>query len=226
MSVWLAHAILALVAWGLLVPVSTIIATFRCLIFRGGTSSPLWERAEAHDSMEGRTWVKIHRFVNETVILSTWILFILAVVGVRKGNHFKKTHQVVGLLIFLSTFPLWAMGRILMPRTNPNNRVAEISTTESTVLLGRSADDDNKTRSFSTPSSSVTTILVRAHKIVGMIISVAALWEIYSGISMLTSYTNGGLYFTNVFICWCCFLAFTFGCMFLLLYSRGGANPM
>jgi hypothetical protein len=227
MSVWLAHAVMAFVAWGFLVPTSTAIATFRSLIFRGGSSSaPPWDRSRNLGGVEGRTWVNLHRHLNETAILLTWILCTLGFVAVPKGRHFRNGHQVVGLFIFLSTFVVWAMGRILMPPKKPRDVTAAETTTESTSLLqAKAGNDEPPSNSTSSSSSSPpSTVLVWAHRAYGIIISVAALWEMYSGISMYASFTGAaGTFYIRAYLIWCGFLVLAFSAFFiLLLFSRAG----
>ena len=204
MNLWLTHGILAFVAWGLLVPLSIVTATFRSILFR----RPLWDRTD-RDATEGRNWVKIHRYLNEMAILLTWILFALAVVGVSKGHHFQNAHAIVGMVIVLSTSVQWTMGRILMPHKISTNRA---TSTESTVLLGVTVDDKPASNSTSAPTSSIA--LVWAHQSFGVIISIGAMWEIYSGIETYSSFTGTGSCYIKAYLGYCCCLLVAFGAFF------------
>ncbi|KAG7369214.1 hypothetical protein IV203_031957 [Nitzschia inconspicua] len=162
-----------------------MIVAFRTAIFRSGV--PIWDRHHDPDEIQGQAWIKLHRHINETVILLTWILFGLAVVGVKRGHLFRNSHQIVGFAIFLWTFPLWTMGRLLMPPKVPrngsrsNNHSIE-RTTERTTLISRGDASDERT-----VVSSKESILIMMHRLLGGVMLAAGLWEIYSGSLMLFS---------------------------------------
>ncbi|KAG7348504.1 hypothetical protein IV203_017209 [Nitzschia inconspicua] len=187
MNVWLTHAIFGFAAWGLLAPAGIIIVAFRTAIFRSG--APIWDRHHNPDEIQGQAWIILHRHINETVILLTWILFGLAVVGVKRGHHFRNSHQIVGFAIFLWTFPLWTMGRLLMPPKVPRNGSSSSNnnsierTTERTTLISRGDDGSNERAVVPSKES----ILIMMHRLLGGVMLAAGLWEIYSGSLMLFS---------------------------------------
>jgi hypothetical protein len=205
MNIFLLHAIFAFLAWGLVAPVATINSTFRRILY--GQTSPLWDRRENPDDLQGRAWVNLHRYLNETVILFTWISFSLAAVGVRTGHHFRNAHQVVGLVMFLLTFPMWALGRVLMPPKHPRNgNYAIQSTTEQTRLVpggDEYCDNVHEMASIGAAGSRKESFLVWTHRLLGVGVLVAGLWEIYSGISLYSKLSVSG---DNLIVCyfsWC-----------------------
>lgn len=201
---WLSHAILGFLAWGLLAPTGTIISAFRKVLFR---RAPIWDRRDNPDDRHGRTWVKLHRYINETVMLLTWILFSLAAVGVKKGHHFRNAHQIVGAVIFLLTFPLWILGRILMPPKVPKSgNSAGLTTTEQTTLIPRGDGNDDGVPTATATSSGMTPkerILILSHRILGAGALVAGLWEIYSGISIYSQWFPSDYNLVTGYAYWC-----------------------
>lgn len=218
MNVWLTHGILALVAWGLLSPLATLSSIFRPQIF----PDPRWDRSD-RNSLVGRTWVKVHRYLYETVILLTWILFFIAVGGVRPGHHFNSAHKIVGFVIFLATPVLWGLGRVLMPpklkktkktktatttrEHDDHGEPGEITTLISSTMSSARNDDALEAMESQAPprEASTTLILVWSHRSLGLVVSVLALWEIYSGLGMVT---RSNSIHVRAYLGWCGLLVF------------------
>lgn len=84
MSVWLAHGIIAFIAWGVLVPTAVQTAIMRSLF-------------------KGPTWFKIHQFINATAVTLTVVVFAIGVAVTSKEGaaHFENSHERMGLAIFI-----------------------------------------------------------------------------------------------------------------------------
>lgn len=225
MSLWLTHAIFAFLAWGLFAPLATFLSTFRNIIFTNYSSrqeEPLWDRHTTTDptNLQGRTWVKIHRYVSETAILFTWVAFIIAVCGMKEGHrqHFKKPHQVVGLIIFLLTFPLWGLGRVLMPpKVPPQNN--DMATDESTSLIFQPNESNYDNQRH---SRSKETVLIWAHRVIGCVLLIGGLWEIYSGILLYTKkMPESSSYLLHAYVYWLVFVVVLMLVIFPLISLRG-----
>jgi hypothetical protein len=219
MSVWFTHAIVAFLAWGLFAPFATFLSSFRTISFSNCSSNePLWDRRRSDPNEndthqhQGREWLKIHRYASETAILLTWVAFILACCGTKQEHHFKRTHHIVGLLIFLLTFPLWISGRVSMPpKTFPpgNTQIDE----NSTLIHQLNAPNDNGDGSRIRTVTTKEIVLIWLHRIVGTLCLIFGIWEIYSGILLYTRRTPE----------WCSFLlhayVYWFGFLVVLMVS-------
>jgi len=84
-SAWLAHGVIAFLAWGVLVPFAVQSALLRDLLPKG----PLW--------------FKLHRAFNSTAYASFIVLFAIAVAYTTKEGkpHFNNDHQKMGLAMFI-----------------------------------------------------------------------------------------------------------------------------
>jgi hypothetical protein len=90
MTAWLAHGIMAFIAWGVLVPFAVQFSMFRGLLPK---------------NKEG-LWFKLHRAFNGMAFSLTIALFAVAVAytAKEKSDHFDYPHQMVGLSMFMMTF--------------------------------------------------------------------------------------------------------------------------
>ena len=253
MNVWLLHGILAFVAWGVLSPA----ATATSILYRrirprnrdgdgdhpdgegdgdGGdaTTNDTDEISSSSRKITNTLWIRIHRYMYETVLLLTWIVFFIAVGNTRPGHHFissspspsstiasssssqsetitslpKPPHKIVGLLIFISTFVLWGLGRVAMPPKNKRTKKSKtynnndhyqqrpedqkkIMAGETTALLmnppveSRRHDveiqQQQQQPQTTSSKSSLFVCSSAVHRILGLIVAIAALWEIWSG---------------------------------------------
>ena len=84
-SVWLAHGIIAFLAWGVLIPFAVQASLLRDLLPKG----PLW--------------IKLHKVFNATAYASFIALFAIAVAYTSKEGkpHFNNDHQKMGLAMFI-----------------------------------------------------------------------------------------------------------------------------
>jgi hypothetical protein len=98
MSAWLAHGILAFVAWGVLVPSAVNSSLFRDLLPRG------------------KLWFDLHRAFNTTAFALFVALFSIAVSCTKKEgtDHFDDEHQQMGLAMFILT-TLQVLGGMFRP---------------------------------------------------------------------------------------------------------------
>ena len=105
MSAWLAHGILAFLAWGVLVPSAVNSSLFRDLL------------------PKGTLWFSLHRAFNITAFALFVALFSIAVSYTTKEgiDHFDDEHQQMGLAMFvLTTFQV--LGGIFRPHLpNPGS---------------------------------------------------------------------------------------------------------
>ena len=254
MNVWLLHGILAFVAWGVLSPAATATSIlYRTIRNRSRDGDGDGDDATTNDntnisssgsssSSSGKTstlWIRIHRYIYETVVLLTWIVFFIAVGNTRPGHHFispppsssstiasssssqsttaasmpKPPHKIVGLLIFVSTFVLWGLGRVVMPpkkknrikesNNNYNNRSdhyqqspedqEKIMVGETTALVMNPSvesprhdveiqqQQQQQLSQITSPKSTLFVCSSAVHRLLGFLVSIAALWEIWSG---------------------------------------------
>jgi Transmembrane protein 43 len=127
-------------------------------------------------------------------------------VNPQKGHHFRNGHQIVGLAIFLLTFPLWVLGRLLMPPKVPSNGNSNSRTsTEQSALISTSGANidvvDERT------SGRTENVFTWIHRLVGGVVLAAGLWEIYSGILMFIRMNDvPDRTFVTAYYIWCCFL--------------------
>jgi len=84
MSAWLAHGILAFIAWGVLVPTAVQSSIMRSLF-------------------KGPMWFKLHQIFNTTAMALTVVVFAIGVaVTNREGSlHFSNSHERMGLAMFI-----------------------------------------------------------------------------------------------------------------------------
>jgi len=84
MSAWLAHGIIAFIAWGVLVPTAVQSAIMRSLF-------------------KGPTWFKLHQYINGTAMALTVVVFAIGVAITNKEGaaHFENSHERMGLAIFI-----------------------------------------------------------------------------------------------------------------------------
>jgi len=87
-SAWLAHGIMAFLAWGVLVPFAVQASLLRDLLPQG----PLW--------------YKLHRAFNATGFAFFVVIFAIGVAYTSKegGTHFQNDHQKMGLAMFILAF--------------------------------------------------------------------------------------------------------------------------
>jgi len=85
MSAWLAHGIMAFIAWGVLVPFAVQSSLLRDLLPKG----PLW--------------FQLHRAFNTTAYATFIAVFAIGVAytGKEGGTHFNNDHQKMGLSMFI-----------------------------------------------------------------------------------------------------------------------------
>ena len=85
MSAWLAHGIMAFIAWGVLVPFAVQSSLLRDLLPKG----PLW--------------FQLHRAFNTTAYATFIAVFAIGVAytGKEGGTHFNNAHQKMGLSMFI-----------------------------------------------------------------------------------------------------------------------------
>jgi len=84
MSVWLAHGIIAFIAWGVLVPTAVQSAIMRSLF-------------------KGPLWFKLHQYINATAMALTVAVFAIGVAVTSKEGavHFENSHERMGLAMFI-----------------------------------------------------------------------------------------------------------------------------
>ena len=97
-SAWLAHGIMAFLAWGVLVPFAVNSSLFRGLLPNG----PLW--------------FNLHRAFNTTAFALFVVIFSIAVSYTTKEGavHFDNSHQRMGLAMFILTI-LQVLGGFFQP---------------------------------------------------------------------------------------------------------------
>eukprot|EP00985_Skeletonema_marinoi_P016023 scaffold8486_cov73-Skeletonema_marinoi.AAC.1 len=84
MSAWLAHGIIAFIAWGVLVPTAVQSAIMRSLF-------------------KGPAWFKLHQNINATAMALTVVVFAIGVAVTSKEGavHFENSHERMGLAMFI-----------------------------------------------------------------------------------------------------------------------------
>jgi hypothetical protein len=121
-------------------------------------------------------------------------------------------------MIFFLTFPLWALGRALMPPKAPsqdNNG----ATDENTALIVQPNESNNDNQRH---SSSKETVLIWAHRAIGCVCLIGGLWEIYSGILLYTKkIPESSSYVLHAYVYWLVFLVVLMMVIFPLISLRG-----
>ena len=117
MSAWLAHGIMAFIAWGVLVPLAVQSSMFRSLLPKD--TVPM-SRISVLPSGKAALWFKLHRAFNSVAFSLTIALFAVAVAytAKEKGDHFDKTHQIVGLSMTVMT-TMMVVGGVFRPHLPP-----------------------------------------------------------------------------------------------------------
>jgi len=84
MSAWLAHGVLAFIAWGVLVPTAVQSSIMRSLF-------------------KGPMWFQLHRIFNTTAMALTVAVFAIGVAFTNRegGLHFTNSHERMGLAMFI-----------------------------------------------------------------------------------------------------------------------------
>jgi DOMON domain len=103
-SLWMAHGILMVISWSILVPLAVGTAVLRNFI-----------------ALPAGQWFQVHRFLNSIAVACTIAGFSIAVHNIQSGqgssaNHFTNTikHHKIGLVIFLFAI-LQAVSGIFRP---------------------------------------------------------------------------------------------------------------
>lgn len=104
MSAWLAHGIIAFIAWGVLVPTAVQSAIMRSLF-------------------KGPTWFKLHQYINAIAMALTIAVFAIgvAVTGKEGAPHFENSHERMGLAMFLLVIIQAGDGAIRPPAPAPSS---------------------------------------------------------------------------------------------------------
>jgi hypothetical protein len=98
-KVWIAHGVMAFLAWGVLVPISVNASLFRGILPKGSL------------------WFNLHRFFNTAAFALLIALFSIAVSYTTKEgrSHFSSSHGRIGLAMFILTIIQMLRG-IFRPR--------------------------------------------------------------------------------------------------------------
>lgn len=104
MSAWLAHGIIAFIAWGVLVPTAVQSAIMRSLF-------------------KGPMWFKLHQYINAIAMALTIAVFAIGVAVTSKEGapHFENSHERMGLAMFLLVIIQVGDGAIRPPAPAPNS---------------------------------------------------------------------------------------------------------
>ena len=118
MSAWLAHGIMAFIAWGMLVPFAVQSSMFRTLLPKD--KSPMSRRISVLPTGKATLWFTLHRAFNGVAFSLTIALFAVAVAytAKEKGDHFHQTHQIVGLSMSVGTV-MMVVGGVFRPHLPP-----------------------------------------------------------------------------------------------------------
>jgi hypothetical protein len=155
MSAWLAHGIMAFIAWGVLVPLAVQSSMFRTLLPKD--KSPMSRRISVLPTGKATLWFTLHRAFNGVAFSLTIALFAVAVAytGKEKGEHFDQKHQVVGLSMFVMTV-LQVLGGVFRPHLPPPESGDKKSTFRKTWEI--------------------------AHRVKGLVLLALGFWQMWSGI--------------------------------------------
>mmetsp|Transcript_6002 Transcript_6002/g.10092 ORF Transcript_6002/g.10092 Transcript_6002/m.10092 type:complete len:775 (-) Transcript_6002:103-2427(-) len=104
MSAWLAHGIIAFIAWGVMVPTAVQSAIMRSLF-------------------KGPMWFKLHQNINATAMALTVAVFAIGVAVTSKEGavHFVNSHERMGLAMFLLVIIQVVDGAIRPPTPAPGS---------------------------------------------------------------------------------------------------------
>jgi len=109
------HGILAIVAFGLLMPIAIVASRVRNLL-------------------KGKAWFLVHSWLNSLSYLLTCVLFGLVVYTyIKRGSkHFKNAHEIVGLIVFV-LLTIQVVAGILRPNAPPPRIVKVTIDTEANI---------------------------------------------------------------------------------------------
>lgn len=163
-GIWVAHGVLASLAWAILVPLAIGASLIRDLLEHWGLPEGMW--------------YQVHRALNGTAVILTIIAFSLAVHALNDDGteeHFSLlTHHTVGLIIFIFSFVQGINGVLRPHLPEPPKGEAAHDTEDG------SADKDNSDGTKST----ARTAWEYGHRFLGVAILACAWWQVQSGLEL------------------------------------------
>jgi DOMON domain/Eukaryotic cytochrome b561 len=168
-SLWMAHGILMVISWTILVPLAVGTAVLRNFI-----------------ALPAGQWFQVHRFLNSIAVACTIAGFAIAVHNIKdeQGNHFTNTikHHKMGLVIFMFAI-LQALSGMFRPHL-PHKPEPEITDEEANG--DKPPVDDTPLKK--SPQRIVFEI---QHRLMGTTAMVMGWFNVDSGIGLYNQRFNG-----------------------------------
>jgi Eukaryotic cytochrome b561. len=162
------HGILAAVAFGFLVPLAIAASALRKYLD--------FEICCGH-----KAWLIAHIALNTSSFIFAVILFAGSILSKNavKGNHFKKTHEKVGLALFI-LISFQVIASVFRPKT------PSVAVKRSLEKSGNDPEmdtfEDEKGQLSSEPKSRARIMWEAGHKILAMAIIGMSMYQLYSGL--------------------------------------------
>jgi len=168
-SLWVAHGVLASLAWAILVPLAVGASLIRGLLEYMG--------------LPKTAWFQIHRALNSTAVIFTIIAFALAVRALSDSGidkHFSNlAHHTIGLIIFIFSLVQGINGAL---RPHVPEPAAEIEADAEDGLPAK--------RQTAGAKSAARVAWEYGHRFLGVSILACAWWQVQSGLELFASRFN------------------------------------
>lgn len=175
-SAWLAHGIIAFLAWGIFAPMSVTTA-----IMRDG-DVPAFCKGLA--SMISKKWLYIHVGLNTLTYAFTIILFSVAVSNINRENdsHWEHAHSKMGLAMFL-LISFQVLGGYFRPSsaTLPSSDTTE---TEENGEEGISNEDGIEEHRPMPMKSMLRQAWELFHNMFGIMLFLFGVWQMHAGLEL------------------------------------------
>jgi len=160
------HGILAAVAFGFLIPLAIAASAAR-------------QYLDFEICCGKKAWFMVHITLNTLSFLCVIVLFVGSILSKNavNGNHFKKTHEKVGLALFILV-SFQVITSIFRPKTSLAKKSMEKSDSDLVI----DTFEDEKGQLSSQPKSRARMMWEIGHKILASVILGMAMYQLYSGL--------------------------------------------
>lgn len=181
-SAWLAHGLMAFLAWGILAPMAISTAILRDLCL-----PKVPARLKGLISKLQENWLIIHISLNTLVCAITMLVFTVAVLNINheNGYHFGYAHSNMGLAMFILSFNQVLAGYL---RPSPNVTVPkngeENNTTEGNGEDGIDNENGEEQHQVLPMKTTIRQAWELFHNVLGIALFLFGVWQMYEGIEL------------------------------------------
>jgi len=208
-SAWLAHGILAFIAWGLLAPTAITTA-----IMRDIEIPDRFMKVKLYLSKLKEKWLFVHITLNTLACVITMLVFIVAVLNVNheNGYHWLYAHNKMGLAMFILSFNQ-VLGGYLRPSSHPQSPEDTNSTESEENGMNNennTGEEDDGRQKIMPVKSTIRQLWELLHNVLGIALFLFGVWQLFEGMELYhMRYNNSsagfvfGLYiiFMAIWIC-------------------------